>query len=135
MDERVTLIDWQRFRHAREALGPNFWRTLVYLRDEGARSIAGIEAALRRHDAIAMVGPAELLKSEALQMGAMRVAELAEQVELDARDCVETHDVPDLLIEPVVALREAFAATVELLEKDISPLLVREKTIPPVFAV
>lgn len=135
MDETATLIDWQQFHHARDALGSNFWRTLVYLRDEGGRAIGAIETALRRHDAIAMIGPAELLKSEALQMGALRVAALAEQIEFDARDCVETHDAPDLLIEPVVALREAFAETVALLQKDISPLMVREKTIPPVFAV
>lgn len=134
MTEIATLIDWTQFHQAQRSLGPNFWRTLTFLRDEGSRSIAAIETALRQHNAAAMIGPAELLKSEALQMGAMRVAELAEQVEFEARDCVESHDAPDLLIAPVVTLREAFAETVALLQRDISPLMVREKTIPPVFA-
>ncbi len=134
MDGMVTLIDWHQFRHAREALGPNFWRTLIYLRDEGSKCIGAIETALRRHDAVGIIGPAETLKSEAFQMGAKRVAEIAEQVEMEARDCVEMHDTPDLLIESVVALRQAFTETVEALQKDISPLMVREKTIPPTFA-
>lgn len=134
MDGMVTLIDWGQFRHAREALGPNFWRTLIYLRDEGSKCIGAIESALRRHDAVGIIGPAETLKSEAFQMGAKRVAEIAEQVEMEARDCVEMHDTPDLLLETVISLRAAFTETVEALQKDISPLMVREKTIPPVFS-
>lgn len=126
-------IDWRQFEAARTALGPNFWRTLVYLRDEGKRAIGTIEVALRGHDAVAMIGPAELLKSEALQMGAMAVAEIAEDVEMQARDCVEWHQSPDSLIEAVVELRTAFEATVTALQSHISPLQVRPKTIPPTF--
>jgi histidine phosphotransfer protein HptB len=126
-------IDWRQFEAARAALGPNFWRTLVFLRDEGAKAIGTIEFALRGHDAVAMIGPAELLKSEALHMGAMAVAEIAEDVEMQARDCVEWHQSPDRLIEAVVELRAAFEATVAALQKHISPLQVRPKTIPPTF--
>lgn len=126
-------IDWRQFEAARAALGRNFWRTLVFLRDEGTRAIGAVEVALRSHNAAAMIGPAELLKSEALQMGAMAVAEIAEDVEMQARDCVEWHQSPDALIAEVVELRAAFEATVVALQKHISPLQVRPKTIPPTF--
>jgi histidine phosphotransfer protein HptB len=126
-------IDWRQFEAARSALGANFWRALIYLRDEGTRAIGAIEVALRGHDAVAMIGPSELLKSEALQMGAIAVAELAEDIEMQARDCVEWHQSPDTLIAEVVQLRAAFEATVAALQKHISPLQVRPKTIPPTF--
>ena len=129
-----TLIDWPRFRATRAALGANFWRTLIFLRDEGGRSVAAIEAAVRAHDAASIVGPAELLKTEALHLGAIGVGEIAELVEMEARDCLETHDAPDALIEAVVALRRAFGDTVALLEQDISPLMHRDAATRSVFA-
>jgi histidine phosphotransfer protein HptB len=74
---------------------------------------------------IAIIGPADLLKADALQIGALSVAELAEDVEFGARDCVEWHQASDLLLEPVLALRAAFDDTLLQLERETNPLVMR----------
>jgi histidine phosphotransfer protein HptB len=119
------LVDWGRFSEARLHLGTNFWRVMGYLRDDGHKAVREIEGSLRSGDAAGLVGPAELLKTEAVQMGAIAVAEVAEQIELQARDCVEWHQSPDFLVEDVVNLRSMFEQTVEVLEREASPLLER----------
>jgi|CXWL01.1.fsa_nt_gi hypothetical protein len=121
-----TLVDWTRFEHARASLGPNFFRVLNYFRDDGGKAVTSIEQAMRAHDAIAMIGPADLIKSEAEQMGAVGVAELAEEIEVQARDCVEWHQPPDSLLEVVVRLRVLFDETVAAFDEETNPLLVRK---------
>lgn len=117
------LIDWPSLAAERQRLGDQFWRVLGYLHDEGIAAIASIENALRVHDAVAMIGPAERLKREAFPLGALRLAEIAETIELEARDCVESHQDPAPLIEAVVLLRSVFAQTVEQLRNDSNPLM------------
>ena len=123
---RDMVVDWERYAQARERLGGNFWRVMGYLREDGHKSVTMIEEALRADDAVALIGPAELLKSEALQMGALAVAEIAEEIELQARDCVEWHQSPEMLVSDVVRLRQTFEETVDLFEKEASPLLTRK---------
>jgi hypothetical protein len=74
---------------------------------------------------IEVIAPADLLKADALQIGALSVAELAEDVEFGARDCVEWHQTSDILLEPVIALRAAFEDTLEQLQRDVNPLVMR----------
>jgi histidine phosphotransfer protein HptB len=124
----AATVDWARFAQAKTALGGSFTRLLGYFREDGGKSIAQIEAALRAHDAIGMIGPADLLKSEAVQMGALGLAELAEAIEYEARDCVELHLLPDTLVEQVVALRAAYEAVVSQFDREASPLMVRRST-------
>lgn len=119
------VIDWTRLAAARERMGGKFWRTLGYLYDEGLVAMSAIENALRAHDPVAMISPAERLKDEALPLGAMRLAEIAESIEMQARDCVEWHQDPAPLIEAVVSLRATFAETVALLQQDSNPLIQR----------
>lgn len=126
LETEDALIDWARFARAREQLGANFWRVMGYLRDDGERAVTSIETALRAGNAAGLIGPAELLKTEAEQMGAIAVAEIAEEIELQARDCVEWHQAPDFLVEAVVKLRECFRQTVVRLEQEASPLLERK---------
>ncbi len=121
--DAADLIDWACLAAERQRLGGQFWRTLGYLHDEGLVAISGIENALRAHNPAAMVGPAERLKDEAFPLGALRLAEIAESIEIDARDCVEWHQDPAPLIESVVLLRSVFAETVALLESDSNPLM------------
>ncbi len=124
-------VDWARFAQARRAKGGNFARLLGYFREDGDKSVAAIENALRAHDPIGMIGPADLLKSEAMQMGALGLAELAESIEFEARDCVELHLSPDVLLESVVSLREAFTSVVGQFDAETNPLMVRKPSPSP----
>lgn len=120
-----TVVDWARYAQARERLGGDFWRVMGYLREDGNKAVSLIEDAVRADDPVALIGPAELLKSEAVHMGALGVAEIAEEIELQARDCVEWHQSPEMLVADVVRLRSVFEETVGLFEREASPLLKR----------
>lgn len=123
-----TVVDWARFSQARERLGANFWRVMGYLREDGHKAVSEIENGVRQGDAVALIGPAELLKREAVHMGALGLAEIAEQIEMEARDCVEWHQSPEMLVENAVSLRTVFEETVAQFEKEASPLLSRKPT-------
>ena len=118
-------IDWPGFFAARQALGADFIRILGYFREDGTRSVAAIEAAVRGGDAAAVVIPAHTLKGEALQFGAETLAALAEEIEMVARHCVEVQEAPDELIERVVLLRPLFQQTLDLFDRECSPLVER----------
>ena len=119
------LIDWTAFSQARSELGAGFVRILGYFREDGVKSVAAIEAAMRGLNAAAMVLPAHTLKGEARQFGADPLGALAEKIESIARDCVENHDTPDEALKAVVELRPLFERTLETLERESNPLVER----------
>ncbi|MFM9853482.1 MAG: Hpt domain-containing protein [Sphingomonadaceae bacterium] len=119
------IVDMAHFAQCRARLRHNFARTFGYLRDDGLKSIAVIEKALRMGDAIGMIGPAEMIKTEAYELGAVALAEMAEDIEFGARDRVEWRQSPDDLLESVVALRDLFAQTVEVINREINPLMAK----------
>ncbi|HEX8486095.1 Hpt domain-containing protein [Sphingomonas sp.] len=120
-----TLVDRTAFTQARSVLGAGFVRILGYFREDGVKSVAAIEAAMRSGSAAAMVLPAHTLKGEARQFGAEPLALLAESIETIARDCVETRDTPDQAIAQVARLRPLFEQTLTLLERESNPLVER----------
>ena len=124
-DEARDVVDWAHFEKSRTELGPAFIRILSYFKEDGVKSIAEIELAMREQNTIALVLPAHTLKGEARQLGAEPVAKLAELIESTARLCVETHRFPDELVPQVVELRKLFDETVELFEKATNPLVQR----------
>jgi HPt (histidine-containing phosphotransfer) domain-containing protein len=124
-DEARDVVDWGHFEKSRTELGPAFIRILSYFKEDGVKSIADIELAMREQNTIALVLPAHTLKGEARQLGAEPVAKLAELIESTARLCVETHRFPDELVPQVVELRKLFNETVELFEKATNPLVQR----------
>ena len=126
--EGSTLVDWTAFGRARSELGAGFVRILGYFREDGVKSVAAIEAAVRAGSAVAMVIPAHTLKGEARQFGAEPLADLAETIEMFARDCVERQDTPELAVEHVVKLRPLFQETLALLEREANPLVERRST-------
>jgi HPt (histidine-containing phosphotransfer) domain-containing protein len=119
--EGSTLVDWAAFSKAKAELGAGLTRILGYFREDGVKSVSAIEAAMRAQNAAALVIPAHTLKGEARQFGAFPLADLAEKIELMARDCVETRDTPDAALEDVVALRPLFTGTLALLEREANP--------------
>ena len=128
-DEARDIIDWAYFEKSRTELGPSFIRILSYFKEDGTKSIAQIEAAMREQNTVALVLPAHTLKGESRQLGAEPVAKIAELIEQTARVCIETHRFPDELVPEVVALRKLFAQTVEQFDKATNPLVSR---VPPV---
>ena len=124
-DEARDIVDWSYFEKSRTELGPGFIKILSYFKEDGVKSIAEIELAMREQNTIALVLPAHTLKGEARQLGAEPVAKLAELIESTARLCVETHRFPDELVPQVVELRKLFDETVQLFEKATNPLVQR----------
>lgn len=124
--EGSTLVNWPAFTQARSELGGGFVRILGYFREDGVKSVAAIEAAMRAKSAAAMVIPAHTLKGEARQFGADPLGVLAEQIEMTARDCVEMQDTPEQALEHIVKLRPLFEQTLALLEREANPLVARK---------
>lgn len=119
------LVDWTVFGQARAELGADFVRILGYYREDGVKSVAAIEEAMRSRNAVALVRPAHTLKGDSLQFGAEVLGALAEHIEMTARRCVETHDQPDELLEEVVKLRPLLQETLALFDREINPLVNR----------
>ncbi len=122
------LVSWNELTRTRSELGTAFLRILGYFREDGAKSIGAVEEAFRARNAAALVTPAHTLKGESAQFGAYRLSAMAEEIEMVARRCVETHEGPDELIEVVVALRPCFTETMALLDRDANPLVARRPT-------
>lgn len=119
------LINWESFAETRSLLGPQLVRILGYFRQDGLKSVAAIEEAMRTSDSVALVLPAHTLKGEAYQFGAEKLADLAEEIEVAARHFVEIQQTPEELLSIVVQLRPAFEATLVALESEFSPLVDR----------
>jgi histidine phosphotransfer protein HptB len=119
------IIDWEVFQQARAELGADFIRILGYFREDGTKSVAAIEDALRAKNAVALVIPAHTLKGEAGQFGADALADLAEIIETEARKCVEWRQSPDELITEAVKLRPLFEETLAAFDTEINPLVER----------
>jgi HPt (histidine-containing phosphotransfer) domain-containing protein len=119
------LVNWESFSQARAELGANFVRILGYFREDGIKSVTRIEEAMRGLNATAMVIPAHTLKGESQQFGAEPLGDLAETIEMIARGCIERHETPTEALEHVVKLRPLFETTLEMLEREVNPLMAR----------
>jgi len=119
------LVDWAHFEKTRSELGPGFIRILSYFHEDGVKSVAQIEEAMRNQNTTALVIPAHTLKGEARQFGATPLSNVAELIETTARMCIETHRFPDELIKDVVELRKLFEETIALFDKATNPLMSR----------
>lgn len=126
--EGSTLVDWTAYARARSELGSGFVRILGYFREDGVKSVATIEDAMRAGNAAAMVIPAHTLKGESRQFGAEPLGDLAESIEMMARDAVERHDGCQEALVNVAKLRGLFDETLRLLEREASPLVARKPT-------
>ena len=124
-DDSSNIVDWVHFEKSRTELGPGFIRILSYFREDGTKSVAQVEEAMREHNTVALIIPSHTLKGEARQFGAEPLAAIAELIEQTARLCVETHRFPDELVPEVVQLRKLFNETIELFDKATNPLLTR----------
>lgn len=124
-DEARDIVDWAYFEKSRTELGPGFIKILSYFKEDGVKSIAQIEQAMRDENTTALVLPAHTLKGESRQLGAEPLATIAELIETTARFCIESRRFPDELVPQVVELRRLFDDTVALFEKATNPVLTR----------
>ena len=124
-EDTDSIIDWSRFSAARTELGADFVRILGYFREDGTKSVAAIETAMRARSAVQLIIPAHTLKGEARQFGADALADLAETIENIGRDSVEWRTEPDEALPHVVKLRALFTGTLEALERETNPLVER----------
>ena len=122
------VVDWGLFEKYRTELGPGFIRILSYFKEDGVKSVAQIEQAMRDQNTAALVLPAHTLKGEARQLGAEPLADIAELIETTARFCIESGRFPDELVPEVVQLRNLFDQSIELFEKATNPLVQRAPT-------
>lgn len=127
-DETSTIIDWSSFAETRMALGADFVRILGYFREDGTKSVAMIEQAMRGKNAAALVMPAHTLKGESAQFGAGKLTEMAEKIEMAARQCVEHRQEPDEMLPLVISLRPLFEESLAALEREINPLMQRNRS-------
>jgi HPt (histidine-containing phosphotransfer) domain-containing protein len=132
-DDKPEIVDWALFERNRTELGPGFIRIISYFREDGAKSVAQIEQAMRDENTTALVIPAHTIKGEARQLGAEPLAAVAELIETTARLCIETHRFPDELVPQVVELRKLFGETVEKFDKATNPLVSRGGPAPGGF--
>ncbi|MEO7564617.1 MAG: Hpt domain-containing protein [Sphingomicrobium sp.] len=124
-EARPDIIDWAHFERSRAELGTDFIRILGYFKEDGVKSVAQIEQAMRDQMSAALVLPAHTLKGESQQLGAQPLADIAEHIETTARLCVETHRFCDELVPHVVALRRLFGETLAAFDKETNPVLTR----------
>ena len=122
------LVDWDEFRATRTQLGAAFVRILGYFREDGTKSVAAIEDAMRARDARGLVMPAHTLKSEARQFGGERLGAVAEDIEMFARHCVESQISPEEYLPRVVELRKLFEETLSALAREANPMVQRRPT-------
>jgi HPt (histidine-containing phosphotransfer) domain-containing protein len=122
------IVDWVYFEKSRTDLGPGFIKILSYFKEDGVKSIAQIEQAMREQNTAALVIPAHTLKGESRQLGAEPLAKVAELIETTARFCVESRRFPDELVPEVVELRKLFDETIDLFDKATNPLMTRAAT-------
>lgn len=133
MSDENDIVDWTHFERSRSELGPAFIRILSYFKEDGVKSIAQIEAAMREQNTAGLVVPAHTLKGESRQLGAEPLAKIAELIESTARFCVESRRFPDELVPQVVELRRTFEKTVQLFDGATNPLLSRARPTPGGF--
>lgn len=126
------LIDPAGLAVAQREIGPALPRILGYYRQDGVVSITTIEDAMANRNATAMILPAHSLKGESRQFGAERMAELAQYIEMTARDCVEQRNaLPDTLSQDVGVMRACFHETIRILEAKIAGLTEAPRIVPP----
>ena len=107
----------REMEQALSQLGASFSRISGYFREDGVHCVSAVEQAMRARDAKAMVMPAHRLKGEARQLGARRLGDLAETIEMGARACIERRTGPEEMIADIAELRPCFDHMLAMLDR------------------
>jgi hypothetical protein len=125
-EDHSQTIDWTLFDAARTRLGPQFVRRLVWFRSDGLNKVDLIELGMRLRAAPALINPAAWLREDAALFGAVTLHDVAEAIEITARDCLERKQPVDELLPAVTRLRSLFSSSVALMEEAANPLVRRK---------
>ena len=117
------VIDREKLNAIRAELSTHFPRILSYFAEDGVKSVAAIEDAVRTRDTVALVRPAHTLKGESLQFGAEALGLAAEHIEKAARDGVEAHTFPADVTEIATRLRPLFEEALAALQHAAAPTI------------
>ncbi|MEQ1725966.1 MAG: Hpt domain-containing protein [Sphingopyxis sp.] len=124
-NDELPLVDWAVFAQTRAQLGTELMRILGYFVEDGLKSIDAVEDAMRGGNSAGLISPAHKLKSEARQFGGERLGQLAEDIEMFGRACVESRETPETYVDRVVALRPMFAEMLQAIDEETNPLVQR----------
>lgn len=114
-------IDWARFQLVRNYADRRITRLVGYFREDAEHHVQLADCAARQGNLLVMIGQLEALRRDAMQIGALGLAELAEQVEVEARDIID-HGMTDFAMPPgLPALSRTLQETLTALESEISP--------------
>lgn len=122
-NEELPLVDWAAFTQTRAQLGPELMRILGYFVEDGLKSIDAVECAMRSGNSAGLISPAHKLKSEARQFGGELLGQLAEDIEMFGRACVESRESPESYVDRVVTLRPIFAEMLQAIDEETNPLV------------
>lgn len=122
-NEELPLVDWAAFSQTRAQLGPELMRILGYFVEDGLKSIDAVECAMRSGNSAGLISPAHKLKSEARQFGGELLGQLAEDIEMFGRACVESRESPESYVDRVVTLRPIFAEMLQAIDGETNPLV------------
>ncbi|WP_223798132.1 Hpt domain-containing protein [Sphingomonas nostoxanthinifaciens] len=112
-------IDHGQLSKAQREMGTAFPRILSYYAEDGERSVAEIENAVRGANAAGLVRPAHTLKGESLQFGAAHLGMLAEKIEMAGRQAVEDRTFPADMVAEAARLRPLFHEAINALRQTI----------------
>ena len=123
-----TAIDWARFQMVRSYADRRIARLVGYFREDAEQHLAQADRAARDGNLRAMIGQLEALRRDAIQIGALGLAEMAEGIEQEVRDILD-HGLTDFALPPgLPALSRMIQDTLAALEADISPPLAALQT-------
>ena len=113
------LIDSAALAEAKSILKDKFSDLLVCYIDDVLDYIGQMESALAQQDAEAIVRPAHTIKSTSKRMGARRVADLARDLEILAREAANTNRLDETPIKSgIQKISAAFEQTRRLLQAE-----------------
>ena len=77
-DDRADIVDWALFEKNRAELGPGFIKIISYFREDGAKSVAQIEQAMREENTVGLVFRPTPSRASLRQLGAEPLAKIAD---------------------------------------------------------
>lgn len=112
-------IDWARFSMAQNALGSRMESVIGWFDDDGKSAVLAIASAADGRDGHTVIRVANLLKLDAMQIGALSVSEIAYACELATRACLDDGAPWRPVNEKAKALAYAHRATLVLLRSEL----------------
>jgi len=97
MTQMATLalsIDWARFALVRDYADRRMPRLLQYFEEDAGAALRSARSAHDGGHLFVMIGHLEQLRRDSVQLGALGVAQIAEEIETQVRDVLDFGDCP-----------------------------------------